>query len=248
MVPERDDGLEGREGLDEIGSDDDLDPILHRVRAAYNPPPETPRDAMWEVIQGALEAGHGPPDAGNLRPVGGTPVIPIEAARANRRPAFHKTAGWAVAAAALLVLGIGIGRMSAPTPALDTVMAEAPDPTAMRLTAEENLGRTESLLTLVRQGAREGHLDPQVGPSARILLMQTRLLLDASNEKDPAMHQLLEDLELVLVQIVGVTDVGPHDAARARTELKLALQGLEERDVLPRIQALVPVGSGLSGT
>ena len=61
------------------------------------------------------------------------------------------------------------------------------------------------------------------------------------------MRALLEDLELVLVQVVGVTEHG-GDRARTRSEMNLALDGLKERDVLPRIQAVVPAGLGLSGT
>jgi hypothetical protein len=248
MVADRDDDLEGWDIPEEAGATDEMDAILERVRGAYNRPPETPRDEMWGVIQRGLTPRPVSGEAVQGERAGGAPVLSLEAARAKRWPAFYRTAGWAVAAAALLVLGIGIGRMSAPTPAGEASMAETPDPTAMRLATEEHLGKTESLLTLVKLDARAGQLDPQVGPWARSLLAQTRLLLDAPDVQDPAMRQLLEDLELVLVQIVGVTDAGPHDAARARTELNLAVQGLDDRDVLPRIQALVPGGSGLSGT
>jgi hypothetical protein len=248
MVFNRDEGLDGRDIPEGAGATDEMDAILEQVKSAYNPPPETPREEMWAVIQGALEPRTRSDQAAEPDPGGDTRVLSFEAERARRRPAFHRTAGWAVAAAALLVLGVGIGRMSAPTPAGEPGMAETPDPTAMRLAAAEHLGQTESLLTLVKLDARTGHLDPQVGPWARTLLAQTRLLLDASGDRDPAMRQLLEDLELVLVQIVGVGDAGPHNAARARSELNLAVQGLDDRDVLPRIQALVPPGSGLSGT
>jgi hypothetical protein len=248
MVDDRDDDLEGRELPEEARAKDEMDAILEQVRSAYNPPPETPRDEMWDVIQRALTARPDSDQAVLRQPAGGPGVLSLEGARARRRPAFHTTAGWAVAAAALLVLGIGIGRMSAPTPVGESGMAESPNPTAMRLAAEEHLGNTESLLTMVKLDARAGHLDPEVGPWARNLLAQTRLLMDAPDDQNPAMRQLLEDLELVLVQIVGVADAGPHDAARTRTELNLAVQGLEDRDLLPRIRAIVPVGSGLSGT
>ena len=248
MVPDRDEDLEGWDAPEEGGATDEMDGILEQVRSAYNAPPDPPRDEMWGAIQRALKPRPRSDEAARAAPAGDTSVLSLEAARAKRRPAFHRTAGWAVAAAALLVLGIGIGRISAPTPAGESDMAEAPDPTAMRLAAEEHLGKTESLLTLVKLDARAGHLDPQVGPWARTLLAQTRLLLDAPDDQDPAIRQLLEDLELVLVQIVGVTDAGPRDAARARTELNLAVKGLEDRDVLPRIQAVVPAGSALAGT
>lgn len=222
--------------------DEDED-LVEELRASYNAPPETPRQEMWAAIEAALRS---PGGAASTR---GAAVVSLEAERARRRPATHRVAGWAVAAAALLVLGVGIGRMSVPLPRqAATATADVPDPTAMHLAAVEHLGQTESLLTLVQADGRAGRLDPQVGPWARNLLAQTRLLLDAPDQKDPAMKQLLEDLELVLVQVVGVADTGGHNAARTRTELNLALQGLQDRDVLPRIQAVVPAGSLMSGT
>jgi len=57
---------------------------------------------------------------------------------------------------------------------------------------------------------------------------------------DPEMEGLLEDLELVLVQIVGAAELGSGQDARMRTELSLAMRGLEEGEVLPRIQAALP--------
>ncbi len=100
----------------------------------------------------------------------------------------------------------------------------------------------------MRADARDGRVDPAMGEWARVLLSQTRLLLDSPNTTDPAMRDLLGDLELVLVQVVRVTEVEGVDQGRARSEMNLALQGLEERDVLPRIQAVVPAGPGLAGT
>jgi hypothetical protein len=118
----------------------------------------------------------------------------------------------------------------------------------LRAAAVEHLVRTESLLTLVRADARAGRVEPSVGSWARGLLSQTRMLMDAQEDTDPAMAQLLGDLELVLVQIVGATNSDGVDSARARSELNLALDGMEERDVLPRIQAVVPAGPRYVGT
>jgi hypothetical protein len=60
------------------------------------------------------------------------------------------------------------------------------------------------------------------------------------------MDRLLEDLELVLIQIVGVAEAGSGDDARRRTELDLAISSLEAGEVLPRIRAALP--PGLAGT
>lgn len=223
---------------DEAMGEEPIDPeVTEMLRGRYNAPPETPREEMWAVIQARLE------------PRTAT-VHSLDEARKRRRSVSWRPMGWAAAAAAVLVLGIGIGRMSAPLPETTAPVASAvaPDAGVQRAAAVDHLGRTEALLTLVRADARDGRVDPAVGEWARGLLSQTRLLLDSPNTTDPAMQDLLGDLELVLVQIVRVTEVEGVDQGRARTEMNLALQGLEERDVLPRIQAVVPAGPGLAGT
>jgi len=216
--------------------------MIGRVRERYHAPTETPREEMWRAIEAGMRAG-GPlaeasADGGGEVAAGGGDVVDLAAERARRSPA--RPMMWAAAAAAVLVLGIGIGRGTAP------VVVEAP-PVAARdagsglaMAAREHLGRTESLLTMVRADARTGALDPATSRWARELLAETRLLLDAQTGGDPAMDELLQDLELVLVQIVGVTELGAGGDPRASTELDLALRGLEEGEVLPRIQAALP--------
>jgi hypothetical protein len=72
--------------------------------------------------------------------------------------------------------------------------------------------------------------------------------MDAQGATDPVIAELLEDLELVLVQLVGIADDASGDRERVRSEMNLALQGLEESEVLPRIQAVVPAGPSRYGT
>jgi hypothetical protein len=72
--------------------------------------------------------------------------------------------------------------------------------------------------------------------------------MDAQGRADPLMSDLLEDLELILVQIVGVANAPAGDEGRVESELNLALEGLEEREVLTRIQAVVPAGPRFIGT
>lgn len=214
----------------------DDEELLGRVREAYHAPPETPREAMWQAISARLDEA----------PVDATAeVVDLDAYRARRGPAM-RTAMWGAAAAALVVVGIGIGRMSAGGPEMAPV-AEAPTVEAvdrggaLRLAAREHLGHTESLLTMVRADARGGDLDPETAVWARQLLAQTRLLIDTRTAtSDPEVGDLLEDLELVLAQIVGVAELETTDRPRATTELQLALRGLEDGEVLPRIQAALP--------
>jgi hypothetical protein len=163
--------------------------------------------------------------------------------------------GWAAAAVAVLAIGVGIGRMSAPGGATGV---EAPvgmeaavferNPDVFRAAAVNHLSATESMLTLVRADVRSGQVSPAVGDWSRNLLRQTRLLMDAQTGDDPLMAELLEDLELVLIQIVSVTAGSPADDEQRRSEMTLALEGLRESDVLPRIQAVLPAGPSRFGT
>lgn len=212
-------------------TDDRLeDAVLERIRASYNVPGDTPASAMWNAIEARIDEGQ---------------VIDIASARSERiAPASGRWAGWAVAAAAVLVLGVGIGRMTAP---VGTEVASAPEAAragsaSLALAAQEHLGRTESLLTMVRADARNGMVDPATAGWAKELLSETRMLMDAPSGTDAAVQDLLLDLELILIQIAGASETGSMDEARARTELELTLRSLEEGEVLPRIQAAMPAG------
>ncbi len=223
-------------------SEEPMDELTRLLREEYNPPPEAPRDEMWAALSARLE----PRDSG---------VIPLEVARRRRSAPVRRSLAWGAAAAAVLVVGVGIGRMTAPmTPTAPPVAEATPDPPTgteggvLRVVAVEHLERTEALLRMVRADGAAGKVDPAVGAWARGLLTQTRLLLDIPQGQDPSIQELLEDLELVLVQIVGVTEVAVGNEARAREELGLTLDGIERREVLSRIQAVVPPGAGLAGT
>lgn len=226
--------------------DERMDELVGRTRATYNVAPEVPREEMWKAISAGIA---------EIR-AGRAEAATVDLERARHRRALSRHPGWwAVAAAALVVLGVGIGRMTVPraggvaepdvasAPAAQPLGAARAD--ALELAAREHLGRSESLLTMVRADARNGSLDPSTTEWAQGLLSQTRLLLDARRGGDPAVEALLEDLELVLIQIVGVSQAGSQQAAaRTRTELELTLRSLEQREVLPRIHAVLPTMEG----
>ncbi len=209
--------------------------MLHGVGGHYHAPPDTPREEMWAVIEARIRA----PDSASE-----VVVVDIGDARRGKTRWRH---GWIpLAAAALLVVGIGLGRVTAPGPVSTPAASDSPAPTqGLDHAAREHLGRSESLLTMVRTDAREGRIDPAAAVWARGLLAETRLLLDARGGADPAMDRLLEDLELVLIQIVGVAEAGSGDEGHRRTELDLAMNSLDAGEVLPRIRAALP--SGLAG-
>jgi hypothetical protein len=222
-------------------ADERRDEWVDRLRDGYHRPGETPREEMWAGIQAHLS----PRDA---------KVLPLEDRR-NLRSRGARVLPWATAAAALVVLGVGIGRVTAPdalenapVPVEGTVWrAPGVGATPLRVAAMRHLGRSEGLLTLVQADGRSGRMDPQVGPWARALLGETRLFLDRTAPTDPDMTDLLEDLELVLVQIVGASEVGAADAERASAEISLTLLAIQQRDVVPRIQALTPDGPAHAG-
>ena len=231
---------------------------VDEVRARYNPPPPTPGEEMWAVVRQGLEDG-GQLQAGGSRSVeGGGPaaghggqVIDLTArrARSGGRGAssglMRRRVAWATAAAAVLAVGIGIGRWSAPAVEAGggsvAVEATAPDGgDGLALAARLHFGRTESLLASVRSDARSGRVDASVGPWAKTLLTQTRLLMDARGDARDETQRLLVDLELVLVQILGATEAGAMDGDRGREELDLAVRSLERGELLTRVRSAAP--------
>lgn len=229
---------ERTEGVDETGEE-----WVSRLRGEYHPPAPTPREEMWAAIAPRLGARE-------------APTLSLDEARARRSLPPRRLLAWVAATAALFVVGIGIGRSTATRPTTPVPAGVASAPAAggdsgglsapLRVAALRHLERSEGLLTLVRADGRAGRIDPTVGPWATTLLAQTRLMLDYTPDADPAMRALLEDLELVLVQIVGASELSSDDE-RTAAEVTIALDAIERREVVPRIQALVPTGARLAG-
>lgn len=200
--------------------------LLALARALRDPPP-VPRDALWARIEAARRGGGPAP-----LPVG---VLPL-----RRRPTWL---AWPLAAAALVLLGIGLGRWTAqsgaPEGQIAAVPAERADTTvnaAYRLALQQHLGQAEALLTLVRASARQGQSGTQSAVVARELLATNRLLTDSPAARDPRLRLLLDDLELVLVQIAQLP------AGSTREDLDLVTDGID-RGVLVRLRTAVPAGA-----
>ena len=140
--------------------------------------------------------------------------------------------------AALLIIGIGIGRLTVkpqpvnPAPELATG-APSPRTAAMAVAAIQHLSRVEALLTGFRAEGQTAGNDANFSASARDLLSTTRLLLDSPELTDPQMRGLLEDLELVLVQIARLR------GERNKGDLDLIHQAVEQGDVLSRLNSAV---------
>jgi hypothetical protein len=148
---------------------------------------------------------------------------------------------WALAAAAILALGVRIGRWSAPvrpTGSITPTTAAAPrvNETAYRLATLEHLGQSETFLTLFRTSLPEGRQERLASATARQLLATNRMLLDSPAGQDRKTRVLLEDLELVLAEIAQLS---PEANAGDRALIR---EGMERGGVLSRLRTVVPAG------
>lgn len=257
-----------------MNSNDDAMAPYGATRGDSNPPPETPREVIWKAIESTLEGAppeeilrtmkdvyHSPPEtpseamwaeiaAALPKRSGSAQVTPLRGGRRGLTGAGWAWPGrWATlatAAAALVVMGIGLGRLSLGTTTIpaevgETASAPPAGASAFRAAAMGHLSRTETLLTMVTADARMGRVDAEVSEWGRDLLLQTRLLIDSPASDDPLLRELLEDLEIILIQVARLAPGLIDEGARDR-ELGLLTEGLNDNDMLLRIRSVVPVG------
>ena len=194
---------------------DQFEPLLRDAARDYHAPPPAPRDEMWSAIVAGRRA------------------------RSAQLVARRRTWCWAAAVAAILVMGVAIGRLSAPSTGGSVAIADgssAARGATYQAVAGQHFDRVETLLTMFQAEARSGRPDAQVSNAARGLLTTNRLLLDSPAATDPRLRQLLEDLELVLAQIAQLS------AERGMDPTGLIVQALEDNGVLMRLRSAVPAG------
>jgi hypothetical protein len=203
-----------------VMTEDRFERLLREAAQDYHRPPETPREELWRRITALREAR-------------------------RRRLVFITSpwVRWGVGIAAMLALGVGIGRWTARPPSVGqpaVAAAASGDQGALayRVAAAQYLTRTEALLTGFRSEARSGQPDAQFARQARDLLGTTRLMLDSPAAQDAHLKGLLEDLELVLAQIAQLPASGDRD------DVQSINQGLEQRSVLLRLRTANPAGPG----
>jgi hypothetical protein len=215
--------------------DDRLDDQLRDAAQDYNDPPETPRDAMWERIV-AMRAAEKAEKAEKA-----------ETGMSQFRPLRHfrpvRPLIWAAGIAAVLALGIGVGRLSinrTPPVAAPGPVATETTPrvttTAYQVATTEHLSQSEAFLTLFRASLRQGGNEQLASATARQLLATNRLLLDSPAANDGKTRLLLRDLELVLAEIAQLS---PQPRSR---DLDLIAEGLERGGVMSRLRTAVPSG------
>lgn len=205
--------------------DDRLDDLLRDAARDHHPPVPTPREEIWAGIERRRAA----------------------ARRGRRGWAPGRWIPLAAAAAAVLAVGIGIGRITGDAaPGAPAVAgrpaARAPgevNATAYRLATLEHLSQSEEFLTLFRSSLGQGD-HRLASATARQLLGTNRLLLDSPAAADRRTRLLLEDLELVLAGIAQLAEDG------RRQEVDLITEGMERGNVMPRLRTAVPSGAASS--
>jgi hypothetical protein len=206
-------------GENPAGDDADASSLLAEAVASLGPVPEPPREAIWAAID-AERAGR--------------------RARGGRRGwtarRAYRVLPLVIGLAAMLVIGIGIGRgmlLRSPVEPSPIAAAATPDavPLPYRLAAAQHLSTTEALLAELPIGARVGRTD-ELADWAADLLTRTRLLLDSPAGDDPELARLLGDLELLLAQIATLA------GDRGENEIEMIQDGMERNDVMLRLRTV----------
>jgi hypothetical protein len=161
-----------------------------------------------------------------------------QAARRKRTRAVAISGTTVLALAAVLAIGILIGRTSngpvtnqVDRAAVPRGPLESSLSTSYRVALGEHLKEAETLVLLFESGE---DTDADLARLARDLAATTRLLADSRAGENAEMRRALLDLQLLLVQIARVID--DDDA----TDREVVREGLEESTVLPRLRRWLP--------
>ena len=200
--------------------DNDLDELVQQMKQQHHTPPAVPRDRMWAGIENARR--------GRLE-------------QPRRQPAWRRWGLPAMAAAAVLLLGIAIGRLGVRPDAGPLVADDLTPPSVaagprnqtsplVRHAAADLFNRADVLLTDLKVSSCTTRDAAAVPAWAGNLLVQTRLLLDTPLADNAETKTLLQDLELVLIRITGLSR---EDCAR---DVDLIRRDLETNATLDRLR------------
>jgi hypothetical protein len=205
-------------------TEEKFEDFLKRALEDLEPVPAPPKEAMWAQIDQARRFSR----------------------KSERTTSRRVWVNWGVGLAAMLAVGIGIGRMTArqqivPVQNPQVVVNEGvrPNRTTYQVAVAQHLNKADALLTSFRTQPAETTPDPQLAMFARDLLTSTQLLLDSPAGDDPKVAALLADLELILAQIARTTVASPEERA-------IIQDGLNKTAVLPRLRATTagPIQAG----
>jgi len=192
-------------------ADDKFGDFVKREARGFNVPAgPVPRDEMWQAIATAR-------------------------ADARRVAAFRRRyIGVGIAMAAMLVIGVALGRYGRRSAAPEVALAPADTGNASyRVATAAHLVGVEAMLTSFASAPPGARTDSAVTRWARDLLFNTRLLLDSPAAADATRRRLLEDLERVLVQIVQASPAESNAEMRAHVE-----RSIDRTHMIMRLRAL----------
>ncbi|MGE0440160.1 MAG: hypothetical protein AB7L66_07085 [Gemmatimonadales bacterium] len=203
-----------------------IEPLLEQHGDSYRTPTDPPLERMWGAIEARLD-GQAPRAAAPVR-------------RSWPR---------GLALAAMLLLGIGIGwtgarfapfggtpsRAAEPAP-LEVVPASLETPSPFVGLARDYFQQTTGLVVALAGDLRGGSVPTGTIRQAQSLLSTTRLLLDGPLP-EPAMRDLLQDLELVLAQVARLPAVRYQ-----QPETQLIADAMDQREVLSRLTLIISDG------
>jgi len=211
--------------------DDRFDDLIRNLPDDFKVP-DPPLEEMWRVIENAH----------------------FDSRASSASQVWMRSTPWLAAAAALLI-GIGIGRYmptrnAGPTPDSASGSASRSRPPASstqlplydtsavadayRDQTNQYLGQAAALLISLPAKGGTQKADATFANKAADLLVTTRLLIDSpAATQDPKLRSLLEDLELVLVQIARLR------GERNKGDLDLIHQAVEQGDVISRLNSAV---------
>ena len=197
-------------------TDENFERLMRDAAETYRRPPNAPIDEMWTSIEGEA---FGP------------------GVSAKRHLSLMANP-W-LRMAAVLVVGVAIGRGSMPTqraaPAAPgkTVTTAQESADSYQLTTDRYLGQTVALLVQLPRQLQSGRTDTAFINRANQSLATLRLLMDSPAASNPRLRSLFEDLELVLVQVVQMPKGG------SASDANLIRQAMQQRDVMPRLRDAV---------
>ncbi len=192
-------------------NDREFNELVARAAEEHQATTPIPRERMWQKVQTSR------------RQISGRP--------------WSRYLQASMAVAAVLIIGIGIGRWSNPVldngpVALATSEMDASVPDLYLISTLTLFNSADALLTDFQLGGFESENREPTGRWAADMLRQTRLLQGTPAGDDPELEGLLTDLELVLAQIISIgSNNSDQDVAWIRS-------GLHEKSTIDRLRAV----------